>query len=177
VKNELLDIIVTLIKIGYNEILDTVIFIVSRINASGYAAILAVTVGGLQLQKIHEQLKIASDDNKINKFAILLENERNIGEAKKNYQNAIIDKNNALEQDNSIDTKDYDERIEIENENYLNQLERLASLILKLSSFEKDTGMQNDYSKIIKDAVDMYIKENETGIYNNIEELNKKWQN
>ncbi len=143
---------------------------------SGPAALLAVFAALWQLIKINDQLDIASDENKLNMFIVLIEIERDINISKKEFEDALLNKKNQSDKNGEKDDKELVMKIKIAQENYFNKLDRLSSLILRNPTFEEYTGMKREYSTIIEMAVRMIIKAEKSGIFDNIEALHCKWK-
>jgi len=130
-----------------------------------------------QLSKINKQIKIAVDNQRLDKLKIVLEIETQMNQRKlefdkvsKQIRESALD-NNLSEEKKEI-LQDYFDSIK---ESYFNSLDRLCYCIDK--GYIDDKDWRSEYRNLILEVIKSY--ESDFGVaspYNNIKNINEKWQ-
>lgn len=140
-----------------------------------------IAVGGIliawrQLGKIQDQLKIAVSNQKVDSLKIVLEIETQMNSRKLEF-----DKASKQVREASLN-KDTDEKMDIlkdyfhaTKESYFNSLDRLCYCIDK--NYIDDKDWKSEYRNMLHETIVEYTDDfNEASPYNNIKNINRKWQ-
>ena len=127
-------------------------------------------------KQLQDQLKIAVDNQKVDSLKIVLEIETQMNSRKLEFDKAskqVREADLAKEADEKIDIlSDY---FHTTKESYFNALDRLCYCIEK--GYISDKDWRTEYRNLIHDVIVNYENDfGEASPYNNIKNLNKKWQ-
>jgi len=135
-----------------------------------------ILIAWRQLGKIQNQLEIAVGNQKVDSLKIVLEIETQMNSRKLEF-----DKASKQVREASLN-KDTDEKMDIlkdyfhaTKESYFNSLDRLCYCIDK--NYIDDKDWKSEYRNMLHETIATYTDDfNEASPYNNIKNINRKWQ-